>query len=690
MNVITNWFRLLLGNPQLVILVFTLVLGLCAVLWVGNMVAPILASVIIAYLLDGLANPLRRLRIPRFVGIVVVYLGFLALLAFIVFAIVPILSQQATQLVSQIPGMLAELRDVLMRLPHRYPEFVSESQVNQIAGAIGYEAMTLGRGMVTASVSSVFGVITLGIYLVLMPAPRLLHAQGQGPAHRLGDRLPAPRPPPARPRVDGRAPPARELRAREDHRDPRRLGRDLLHVRRLRARLRGAPLLPGRGLGADPYVGAIAVTIPVAIVAYVQWGIGPDFAYLMLAYLAVQVLDGNVLVPLLFSEVVNMPPDCDHRRGPGVRRAVGVLGDLLRHSPRHPDPVRAPRVAAPRADRRRDVVTEGAAQEAARGVPAFADVEAAARRIAPQVRRTPVVTSPDIDREVGAEVAFKCENLQRAGAFKFRGASNAVLSLSDPEAAGGVCTHSSGNHGAALALAARLRSIPATVVMPAGAPRVKRRAVESFGGEVVECEPTLAAREAALRTVVGRRGGRVVHPYDDFHVDRGPGHRRPRAPRRPAARPVVRAPRGAGGRALRSGGRRRPARWKRPGGAHRGRRVFGAEPAGADDAMRSLRAGRIIPVEAPDTVADGLLTSLGERNFAIIRRKVEDILTVSEDSILAAMRLLWERTKLVVEPSGAVPLAALLEHGPPPGCARIGVVVSGGNFDLDAARFPVA
>lgn len=308
MDVITNWFRLLLGNPQLVILVLTLVLGLCAVLWLGNMVAPILASVIIAYLLDGLANPLRRLRIPRFVGIVVVYLGFLALLAFIVFAIVPILSQQATQLVSRIPGMLAELRDVLMRLPHRYPEFISESQVNQIAGALGYEAMTLARSMLTASVSSVFGVITLGIYLVLMPLLVFFMLKDK-------ERLIA--------WVTGFLP--------HDH-------RLLAHVwtdvhRQLGNYVRGkiieilvvwvATYLAFAVFGLDfavllsflvgvsvliPYVGAIAVTIPVAMIAYVQWGIGPDFTYLMLAYLAVQLLDGNVLVPLLFSEVVNMHP----------------------------------------------------------------------------------------------------------------------------------------------------------------------------------------------------------------------------------------------------------------------------------------------------------------------------------------------------------------------------------------------
>ena len=327
---------------------------------------------------------------------------------------------------------------------------------------------------------------------------------------------------------------------------------------------------------------------------------------------------------------------------------------------------------------------------AALDVPVFADVEDAARRISSRVRRTPVVTSRGIDRLAGAQIAFKCENLQRAGAFKFRGACNAVLSLSDSGAASGVCTHSSGNHGAAVALAARLRSIPATVVMPAGAARVKRRAVESFGAKVIECEPTLAAREDSLRTVVNERGGRVIHPYDDFHVIAGQGtaalelldEPRPAPWCEPLGGPLdaLLVPVGGGG--LLSGSALV--------GAHRGCRVFGAEPAGADDAMRSLRAGRIVPVEAPATIADGLRTSLGERNFAIIRRTVEDILTVSEDSILAAMRLLWERTKLVVEPSGAVPLAALIEHGPPRGCARIGVVLTGGNVDLDEFSFPAA
>ena len=308
MNVVTNWFRLLLANPQLVILVLTLVLGLGAVLWIGNMVAPILASVIIAYLLDGIANPLVRIRIPRFIGVLLVYLAFLALLAFIVFAVVPLLSQQATQLVSQIPGMLAELQGALMRLPQRYPEFISEAQVNQVAGAVSNEIMTLGRRMVTASVSSVFGVITLGIYLVLMPLLVFFMLKDK-------DRLIA--------WMVDFLPHDRRLLAHVWADVHRQLGN---YVRGKIIEILVVWLvtyLAFAVFGLDfavllsflvgisvlvPYVGAVAVTFPVLAVAYVQWGVGPDFAYLMIAYLVIQVLDGNVLVPLLFSEVVNMHP----------------------------------------------------------------------------------------------------------------------------------------------------------------------------------------------------------------------------------------------------------------------------------------------------------------------------------------------------------------------------------------------
>ena len=308
MNVVTNWFRLLFADPQLVILVLTLVLGLGAVLWIGGMIAPIIASVIIAYLLDGLANPLVRLRIPRLLGVSLVYLAFLALLVFILLAVVPIMSQQATQLVGEIPGMLAELQGVLMRLPQRYPEFVSESQVNEVAGVIGNEIMTLTRQMVSASVSSVFGIITLGVYLVLMPLLVFFMLKDK-------DRLIA--------WVVDFLPRDHRLLAHVWTDVHRQLGNyvrgkviEILVVwvatyAAFAAFGLGFAVLLSFVVGISvlvPFVGAIAVTVPVAAVAYVQWGLGSEFTYLMLVYLVIQILDGNVLVPVLFSEVVNMHP----------------------------------------------------------------------------------------------------------------------------------------------------------------------------------------------------------------------------------------------------------------------------------------------------------------------------------------------------------------------------------------------
>ena len=308
MNVVTNWFRLLFADPQLVILVLTLVLGLGAVLWVGGMIAPIIASVIIAYLLDGLANPLTRLRVPRLLGVLLVYLAFLALLAFILLAVVPIMSQQATQLVGEIPGMLAELQGALMRLPQRYPEFVSESQVYEVAGVVGNEIMTLARQMVSASISSVFGIITLGVYLVLMPLLVFFMLKDK-------DRLIA--------WMVGFLPRDHRLLAHVWTDVHRQLGNyvrgkiiEILVVwiatyTAFAAFGLGFAVLLSFVVGISvlvPFVGAIAVTLPVAAVAYAQWGLGPDFTYLMIAYLVIQVLDGNVLVPLLFSEVVNLHP----------------------------------------------------------------------------------------------------------------------------------------------------------------------------------------------------------------------------------------------------------------------------------------------------------------------------------------------------------------------------------------------
>jgi threonine dehydratase len=305
----------------------------------------------------------------------------------------------------------------------------------------------------------------------------------------------------------------------------------------------------------------------------------------------------------------------------------------------------------------------------------LADVQAAAARIRPYAHRTPVLTCATLDRITGARLHFKCENLQKTGAFKFRGACNAVMSLADAEARRGVATHSSGNHAAALALAARLRGIPAAVVMPRTARAVKQAAVAGYGASITECEPTLAAREAALAALVRTSGATVVHPYDDPRVIAGQGTAALELLAQVDGLDVVLAPVGGGG--LLSGTATAVAALS-PGTA-----VWGAEPASADDAQRSLREGRIVPSRDPRTIADGLLTSLGEHTFAIIRARVAGIATASEEAILAAMRLVWERMKLVIEPSSAVPLAALLEHRIEVAGRRVGIVVSGGNVDLE-------
>ncbi len=307
--------------------------------------------------------------------------------------------------------------------------------------------------------------------------------------------------------------------------------------------------------------------------------------------------------------------------------------------------------------------------------PDLNDIREAAERIRPHVHRTPVVTCESIDRIAGAELHFKCENLQKVGAFKARGATNAVLSLTDDEAARGVATHSSGNHAAALARAAAIRGVPAYVVMPRTAPPVKRAAVEGYGGLITECEPTLEARESTLAEVVSRTGAVFIHPYDDPRIIAGQGTAALELVEECAELDAVIAPVGGGGLAS---GTSIAVRESAPGVL-----MFGAEPIGADDAYRSLRDGRIHPLIDPRTIADGLLTSLSDLTFGILRRRLEAILTVSEEGIVTAMRLLWERAKLVVEPSAAVPLAAVLEHPEPFAGRRVGIILSGGNVDLD-------
>lgn len=307
--------------------------------------------------------------------------------------------------------------------------------------------------------------------------------------------------------------------------------------------------------------------------------------------------------------------------------------------------------------------------------PTIEDIRQAAQRIRPYAHRTPVLTCQSLDRQVGAQVFLKCENLQKVGAFKFRGACNAVFSLSPEQAARGVVAHSSGNHAQALALAARLRGVPAYIVMPENAPQVKKAAVASYGGQITFCQPTLEARESTQAQVVAKTGATVVHPYNNERVITGQGTAALELLEDISDLDVILAPVGGGG--LLSG-TAIAATELLP-----SIRVIAAEPELADDAFRSLAAGKILPSTNPRTIADGLLTSLGELTFPIIQRRVEQIVTVSEAGIIAAMQFVWERAKIVIEPSAAVPVGLLWERKIDLSGLRVGVILSGGNVDLE-------
>ena len=307
--------------------------------------------------------------------------------------------------------------------------------------------------------------------------------------------------------------------------------------------------------------------------------------------------------------------------------------------------------------------------------PSLEDIRQAHRRIEPFIHRTPVLTSASINRMAGGEIFFKCENFQKAGAFKIRGACNAVFSLSEEESNLGVATHSSGNHAAALALAARWRGVPAYVVMPETAPHVKKLAVAGYGAEIVFCKPTLESRESALAAVVARTGAVVVHPYNDLRVITGQATAAIELCEQVQNLDLIIAPVGGGG--LLSGTALAVSLVSTK------TAVIAAEPERADDAYRSLRSGRIVPSLDPNTLADGLRTSLGDLTFPIIQRYVKDIVLVSEEAIVEAMRCLWERMKILVEPSAAVPLAAVLSRRLDVSGRRVGIIVSGGNVDLD-------
>ena len=303
-------------------------------------------------------------------------------------------------------------------------------------------------------------------------------------------------------------------------------------------------------------------------------------------------------------------------------------------------------------------------------------IRAAHERIRRHIHRTPVLTSTQLDAASGASLFFKCENFQKVGAFKARGATNAVFSLDDATARRGVATHSSGNHAAALARAAKLRGIPAHIVMPSNSSKVKVRAVEGYGGRIVFCEPTQAAREATCARVIDETGATLIHSFENEQVMAGQGTAAVELLEDVSDLELLLCPVGGGGLLC---GTAVAAKTMRP-----KIKVIATEPANADDAAQSFRAGRLVRLEKTDTVADGLRTNIGALNFAIIQRYVDDIVTVSEDAIVAAMRTIWETMKIIIEPSAAVPYAEILEQKIDVREKRVGIIISGGNVDLDA------
>ncbi len=302
------------------------------------------------------------------------------------------------------------------------------------------------------------------------------------------------------------------------------------------------------------------------------------------------------------------------------------------------------------------------------------DIQQAHERIANHVNRTPVLTSQSINEIAGCSIFFKCENFQKVGAFKARGAMNAALQLSDEDRAKGIATHSSGNHAQAIARAGKILGVPAYIVMPNNAPRIKKEGVKGFGGQIFECEPTLQARESTLADVIAKTGATEIHPFNNEHVIAGQATAAKELFEDTEGLDALLAPVGGGG--LLSG-TLLAAHYFSP-----ATEVIAGEPEGADDAFRSLQSGKIENSQA-NTIADGLLTMLGDKTFPIIQKHVKKIITVSDAEIIAAMRLIWERLKIVIEPSAAVPFAALLKEKKHFAGKRVGIILSGGNVDLE-------
>lgn len=308
-------------------------------------------------------------------------------------------------------------------------------------------------------------------------------------------------------------------------------------------------------------------------------------------------------------------------------------------------------------------------------IPTYDDMVAAHERVKPHVHRTPVLTSSFLNQLSGAELFFKCENFQKAGAFKVRGACNAVFGLSEEMAKNGVATHSSGNHALSLSYAAGRRGIPCHVVMPRTAPQAKKDAVIGYGGVITECEPSTSSREAVFAEVQAETGAEFVHPYNDHRVIAGQGTCSRELHDQVHDLDAVVAPIGGGG--MVSGtcltlSRIAPKT-----------KIYAAEPLNADDAARSFRAGHIIADDAPDTIADGLKVPLKDLTWHFVSNHVTDILTATEDEIVDAMKLIWKRMKIVMEPSSAVPLATILKNRDVFAGKRVGVIITGGNVDLD-------
>jgi len=312
-------------------------------------------------------------------------------------------------------------------------------------------------------------------------------------------------------------------------------------------------------------------------------------------------------------------------------------------------------------------------------IPSLPELELALKLVKPYIHHTPVLSSQLLNKIAGCKLYFKCENFQKVGAFKFRGAINAILQLTEEDKASGVATHSSGNHAQALALAAKMNNIKAHIVMPTSAPKVKSAAVADYGAEIIWCEPTLEARETTLEKVVNDKGATVIHPYDNHQVICGQSTAVQELLNTHNDLDIVITPVGGGG--LLSG-TALAVKYQYP-----EIKVIAAEPEGANDAYRSFKGGKLIPSVDPDTIADGLLTSLSDRTYNIINQYVDDIFTANDAEIIVAMHLIWERMKIIVEPSSAVPLAIILKNKEYFVGKRVGIILSGGNVDLKKFRF---